>query len=425
MAATLEMLTELSQSIEGFTAKLNEDPGAYVSVLSDLKRIKLGSRTKVNFVPPPQVSSAVEGLLEQLNVPKYKWGRYIGAPITLYDLLLELRDLPESSEKVKSFLEALDKAVASNAIRRGIFVTIITLVGLSPLIFLEGLTTIQSILLGTSTIPAVSLSYTLGTAIITLFPKLLDPFGPEDPTEESFWVRYKRNFFALSGSLIQASTYVLIIAAIATGPVVAAMFVAASFMQVLQEVSSYISHTESEDAFLSRDETAEEKLRGQQDLARYKVDHTLRQYEIMINMVAAAVLTALVAASFIPPLMFPAYVGMGLVFVAKLHFLKSNQIWAKEQLDSDFKNLEAKATLQISGEETKSPSPGFTYAPRKAKSPVSDSKLKPVDEAVVVSEKTEVMGSVESNLVQSPALKDRVKEMKKGPDGGLDNKVSP
>ena len=350
MATTEEQLKALSKNVGDFIGKVNLDPGFYASFAGDLQRLKLESMD----------TDLVRNLLRVLGVGYLHWGHYINSRFTVHELLLELRDKPESKSTVDNLLEAMDKAVKSTAWRKGIFVTVIALIGLSPLFFLGGLTAIQTMLTGASTIPSVSLSYTLGAAIVTLFPRLLDPLAPADPKEESFWIRFKRNFFALSGLFIQASAYVVILAALATGPVVMALFVAASVMQVLHEISSYISHTEPEAEHVGANETPQQTLERNQRHARFKSEHAMKKYEIMINIVAAAALTLLVAASFIPPFMLPAYLAMGLVFIVKRRVLQSNQIRAKEELGSTFASLEAQSTVSALNEN--GPSPDNTYS---------------------------------------------------------------
>ncbi len=350
MATTEEQLKALSENVKKFIDKVTRNPGLYASFSGDLQRLKLKSMEE----------NLVRKLLKELNVGYLQWGRYIRSQYTVHELLLGLRGIKESEETANDLLEAMDKAVKSTAWRKGIFVTVIALIGLSPLFFLGGLTAIQTMLTGASTIPSVSLSYTLGAAIVTLFPRLLDPLAPADPKEESFWIRFKRNFFALSGLFIQASAYVVILAALATGPVVMALFVAASVMQVLHEISSYISHTEPEDEVVGIDETPQQNLERNQMHARFKSEHAMKKYEIMINIVAAAALTLLVAASFIPPFMLPAYLGMGLVFIVKRRVLQSNQIRAKGELESAFALLEAKSTVSALNEN--GASPGNTYS---------------------------------------------------------------
>ena len=174
--------------------------------------------------------------------------------------------------------------------------------------------------------------------------------------EDSIWLRFKHRLFALSSSATNLTAYILILAAAATGPIIATLFVIASFLLVIQELVYLASHPRPKIEQSNQKESLLTLLNANQVHARNELDYDRRKNEIWINLAVAVALTVLVAIwCFVPGgvlLAVPVLATMGIVYLLQHQALQRIEQEAKRQLEEKFKVLEAAYEGAVEAENT-------------------------------------------------------------------------
>lgn len=332
------LLTAMSVDMSALIIKMQTDPVASQSLVEELKK------TSINAMP----EGLIDTLLEKLNVPTAQRGRFQGASISVYNLIMELNALIKPPTELNTFVDELNKTTSIKW-RRRFFIGVLFTAGIFPLVYAQDFSSIMRLMAGVAVIPVVSLAYTLGVMLQTLYPFLPRSEADFQNKTSSFWNRFKHNFFALSGSLIYAVTYALVIAAAATGPVIASLYVVGSFAHVIQEIWALSSHRESKEMLAPVEGTPLNQLHAQQRHARYETEHNQRKREIMINLTVSVLLALLVVAwCFVPGGIFVAVAviaAMGVVYLAQRQALQKNKDFSKIQLEKEFRTLETEYSL--------------------------------------------------------------------------------
>ncbi len=363
MVSLREALIDLSTpySARALVDKLRAEPSEAVSLSYELKTTKINST--------PRIKQAVRQLLDGLNIKPAQQSRYENAPISVDDLIHELRDLPkapsEQAIELDAFVVLVDKSAGLTWRSMLFMVGLVFVAGLLPLIFPVDLTMIQKLLAGALLIPAVSLFYTLGVLVYTLFPHLFFKQIPSELNEEdTVWFRFKHKLFALSGFAMNALGYALFLAAATTGPIIASISVIASFLFVIQEAVYLILHPRSKIEPSTKMESLLTDLNINQVQARHDVNYEKRKNDILINFTVATALAVLVVIwSFVPGgllVTIPVVAAMGMAYLVKYQAGKRNAQEAKGQLEAQFKVLESEYEIAVKAENK--PKKGTTYA---------------------------------------------------------------
>ncbi len=337
MTTVTDILVEMSGDRLALTNKVKAHPFDYKDLIGKMKSTPIDSMT-----------DQINELLDKLAISPAQQGRFKGASISIYDFIIELKDLLKPTDPLNDLVVELNQANDLSSFapwRRNVIIGVWSGVVILALFMAEGLSTIERLVSGAALIPIISMIYALLVTIQTLFPRFLtSAVLPVAAETDSFWKRFKQNFFTLSSNLLKVTTYILVLAAASTAPVIATLFVVVSIMLVYQELWALYHHELKKS--LTADNTPSMQLNAEQLNARYQTEHIRRKREIMINIVVSAALTLLVVAwSFVPGgilVTIPVIACMGLVYLAKSKATQRNAQTAKEQLNDRFNRLELK-----------------------------------------------------------------------------------
>lgn len=247
----------------------------------------------------PALQALIFRILAGLGVPARQCARFYDAPITVYEWLRELQQLTESNrvanERVKQFMRAIERFDRTKQ-RLALAVMIGSVVLLSFLpAFLSsgGMTLVQTVLAASLTLPLGGLLYTIGVAAYSFYQKIKDK-------RLSWKKKFHDNFFLLANLSLNVAAYSLLIAAAAsTTPLAAILFIVASIVNVLKEISNLVqSYLRGKTAMPLGQENSlqsrERELRRQFDMKKSRCAITLEL------LVATLYVGMIVAWMFIP-----------------------------------------------------------------------------------------------------------------------------
>ena len=286
-----------------------------------------------------ELHKLVDTLLCTLKIEERQRSRYLGMHLTVYELLVELRDHNRNNDKLKAFIDIIDdhdrikwaKIFFGSLIAVGIIE-----VSLPILTHLAGLSTIQELIAAAIFAPVLGSIITTAVAIFSLYQTL-------NNKSLSLSHQFQENFFILAHVALKFTAFGLLLTAVTTtSPVVATLFVVAEGINVLREIASLV-HVFIQDR--QRVVTpGSHDLRTLQTEARHQFDFVKRRNKVLIDIAAAVVCAGIVAAwCFVPGGLFVALgagIGLGLVFFAKSLAHHRVEKAIKTQLYHQFEEVE-------------------------------------------------------------------------------------
>ena len=280
-----------------------------------------------------EVNELVKNILKNLHVPQWQWGRYLGASLTVYDFLRELRDYNKiENEKLNEFIELIDEQ--SKLFRARILlsgaVAVATLEIALPFLSTLGISALFA--------PIVGLVYTIGVTLYFIYENISDK-------KIDLFQQIRANLFLVTIAVINFARYgILITAAAMATPIAAILSVVTAALGVLQEVFALIHMVVQDHMKDPLDETREIDLGVLQTEARHQLDYVNRIHSISINLVSAVVSAGIVAVwCFVPGGIFVtigALVGLAVLFAAKYLAQRYNTNTMNARLKSTFDEIE-------------------------------------------------------------------------------------
>ncbi len=293
----------------------------------------------------PELNPYISELLNNLNIDKLLWGRYIGAPITVYQLLKELNQLlDKKNQNLIAFIKQIDRK-RGKAWTSLVLATMLGLVGVEFLVpFMTGVVDlIHQVVVAAVFVPSASLGYTAAVYFYSLYESLSSK--KKVPLSELL----RNNFFELAEAALKITAYSLVLAAVATtgSPLFLVLIIVGTGIQIIKELANFIHLQLKHKPSVKDGDTLPEK----QQKVREACDYLKRRNSLIINIVAAVVITGVVAASFLIPGGFFVAIG-ALVGLVIAHLLKSlahryNERYIAARLISDFEALETKEIARL------------------------------------------------------------------------------
>jgi len=289
----------------------------------------------------PELNPYLSKLLNYLNIDELLWGRYIGAPITVYQLLKELNQLlDKKNQHLVAFIKQIDNK-RGKAWTSLVFAAMLGLVGVEFLVpFMSGVVNlVHQVVVAAVFVPAASIGYTAAVYFYSLYESLTNK--KKVPLTELL----RNNFFELAEAALKVTAYSLVLAAVATtgSPLFLVLIIVGTGIQIIKEVVNFI-HLQVKHKSSAKDH--EYTLPEKQQQAREECDYLKRRNSLIINIVAAVVITGLVAASFLIPggifVAIGALVGLVIVHLLKSQAHRYNERHITARLISDFEALETK-----------------------------------------------------------------------------------
>jgi hypothetical protein len=238
-------------------------------------------------------------------------------------------------------------------------VSLLALTLLFPLfIQSEIITLISQIFTAVLFIPALRIIYNAGCALYSFYASIVD-------THIRLSDRLRNNIFEISGAAIKIAASCLVFVVVATSPIVSILIITATALSVLKEAVGFIQLlVERRKKYL---EESNDPLMREQHLAR--LDNTFRKTrnDLIMNIVAAVLLTAIVAVwTFVPggiPLIASAITAMAVIYITKMVFRFFNEKNKKKELLETFETLETtKREKEVGCNESVEPKENMTYA---------------------------------------------------------------
>lgn len=302
-----------------------------------------------------ETKAIIASILKNLNIPRYKMGRYLNAPLTLYEFLVEVNaQTNKENEKLKEFLvlikkqsrKKLEKIVISGLVGIALFQ-----LSLPFIVHAEALAALQEITAAALFFPAVGIIFTAGVALYSLYKNLYDK-------KMTLYQRFKDNFFLLADSALKFAAYgVLLAAATTVSPVSAILFVAAECLSVLKEVVN-LAHMIFFDKWkLTAAEARNIDLVLQH--TRHQFDFIKRRDSLLINTALAIIMLGIVAAwCFVPGgigVTIGAFAAIALVYLFKYAVHKYHDASIQKRLQQRFGEIEGEYERQQALQEGMQP----------------------------------------------------------------------
>ena len=299
-----------------------------------------------------KINTLILDILINLKIPKKQWGRYIGAQLSVYDFLLELRDYNKAeNSKVTDFIDFIDEqAIFSwkKTIIGSLLLVIFAESGLAVFATKGVITTIQSLMAGTLFVPVVGAIYTTVVAVYSIYENLTDKKTP-------LLHKIHDNLFLLAGTGLKFAAYGLLITAAATTavlPLAAGLFVAAAAVFAIKEIVGLVRMKIQENHTIKIPENA--SLREHQQQARQELEYIKARNDRVIKIAPAVLYVGLIAvSSFVPGGIFvtaAVFLAMAVAYIIEKKAINYNNSVISKQLEHRFETLEQdyndKKTLQ-------------------------------------------------------------------------------
>ncbi len=298
----------------------------------DFYTIKINSDEKIQAL--------VAKILKNLAIPEPQWSRYLGVPMTVNELLVELRDHKVSeNRKIDEFIGLINKQIRMRwkMVIYGSFIIFAAAEASSPFLAANGgLTALQGLIAAAAFVPFMGMLYTTFSAFYSIYQNTMDKKIP-------FIHRMQRNFFLLAQTAIKLAGYSILLAAATTStPVVAALFVAAAAVVVVKEVTSLIRMSFKERHHPVTPDGA--LLQERQVQARHAVDYIKRRNDGLIKTTTALIGVGIVAVSFFVPggifITIGAVVAITALYFVEQAVLNRNKAVMDKRLCDQFKKIE-------------------------------------------------------------------------------------
>ncbi|WP_131796085.1 hypothetical protein [Legionella lansingensis] len=283
----------------------------------------------------PQILAKVKALLNRLNIPPSNWEKYLN--LTLYELLLKLNR--EEHPQISYILKLIDNKTAIRKltlfIYGGTFIFFVASI-LSAPVFAPVLSALGILLTSARGLPVLGLAYTVISSAVIFYQNQVD-------AKRTLLNRIHDNFILLVKSSLNITGYIFwMIAATPMTPLVAGLFVAASAVDVIKEITDL---TQSYSKHKNRPSIHESsQLLIHQTYARNEYGFRKHRNALIINLITSILLLGIMAAwCFLPPaliLTVGSVVAIGVVFGIKCLLHKFNEARVREQLQIELSKIE-------------------------------------------------------------------------------------
>lgn len=286
-----------------------------------------------------EVNKPIKRLIKNALGDKHNsHGRYLNQHITIYDFLVELKESVTDTvkkTKLQQFIQQLDAQKNT----RWYYILLGSLglsAGLMAPFFAFGLTVLQQVLSVNAIIAGGGLIYASAIGIQTLYEHLTN-----ENKSESYYQQFKDNFFALSNIVLNITAWSLMITAAVTTPVISLVFIAADAVLIIKELVSLGYIYLSENPGIQPDSS----FIDQQKQARELSDFETRRHNVWVNLAAAILMTAIIAAwCFAPGGIFVvagvSLAAIGAVYLIKTYAIHENKVRMQGVLRARFTEIE-------------------------------------------------------------------------------------
>lgn len=308
----------------------------------------------------PEVLQAVENVLERLGLPQQQWGRYTGSSLTVHQMLKEVAEhtnkSPENKEKLAQVtsLAKMIKAKSRLSWQKAFLYSLVAVFPVVASIPFGGGGFIAQIVTAALFPPTLGLTGTFGGALYSLYKTTYDKNIP-------VLDKILDNFLVLTGTILKAAAYGLVIATAVTGlPVVGILTVAAAGVGILREGFKLMQMNLKGKA--EQVKTGPENLMSKQQDARFNSDYEKKKKSLWIELSAAVVLTGIAAVSCFGPggsiIVASAAIATVVTYISQWAINKYIEKSAKKELHGNFGRLETedeaeKNALQAQSELSK------------------------------------------------------------------------
>ncbi len=293
----------------------------------------------------PALQAALIDILNAAQIKEKEQGRYKNAPLTVYELLVELNerydgvndpnnDLAIVNAKIKEVIEYIDDKY-SKRYKKISLAGVLVLLGILVADFFCGITPVQELLTITLFFPAIQLATAVGIGFYRIYQTMFDRSLP-------WFNKIRDNFFILAATGFKISAYLLVLTAAVTGtPVVAILTVVAQGLIVFRELFKLIQikYKGRDDLILKG-----EDLEAKQHQARFDSNYEQHKKSLWASLCTALLMTGIVALwCFYPAgiaVTIGAIVSMGVVYAAEWYAKKQIVKNARQELKAEFKRLE-------------------------------------------------------------------------------------
>lgn len=290
-----------------------------------------------------KIIKAINDLLFNLGIPETQWTRYTNSPLSFYDLLIELRDHYKNNEEVKLIINGIDnqhKKKCGELVVLGLEGILTTALFYQKLIDLWRLTKIQEILAGALFAPIVSIVFTVGIGLYSLYQSVKNK-------DQSYTEKLSDNLFLLLGCFLNITSYSLSLsAAVFASTVTPILFVVASVFSIIKETINLVINN-YEINKLNKIST-NLNLSDAHLLIRLKNEKLKHIKSIKINFVHAIAITGIIAAwCFVPGGLLVTGVcvlAMILAYTLKIQYSKKNESLFRVHLGDEFEDYEKKSS---------------------------------------------------------------------------------
>ena len=272
----------------------------------------------------------IQALLKKYAISPDQYGRYLDQKITVYQCLVELNDVVKNDE-LTAFIKSLDEL--QRARWKGmLLVGLLGFVAGAVPLYAFQLTLMQQVLTVATVITGGGFVYSIVVAAYTAYEASL--------ANQSFLKTLWDNFFIVAkNALVIAAWSILLISAVST-PVVAILFVVGDAVLVIQESLRLASMYWSKKPIID----ADSPLSQQQTQAREQTNFESRQYAAIVHLVAAILMTAIIAAWCFTPggwvVAAGSLVAIGALYLTKYYVMRENEKNMKQVMLTRFEALE-------------------------------------------------------------------------------------
>ena len=282
--------------------------------------------------------------MNYLQIPESRWGRYLNTELTVHDWMSEISHYsalvpPPRLRQINDWMDQKNKLVYW---KLGLMGGLVVLAGLVPPVYSVGTSTLVYIFSSLGLVPAAGFFLAVFAFLSTLFPNTFSLFSVSVDEDNTFYDRFKKNFFSLLRFTFNGLAYGFLYAAVTSNPLIGGLFVIAAVAEVVQQAFNWIMHPEPRKKIIATEPL--DRLYEQECNARKRVDYLKQRNTIMINFAEALLYTAIVAFScFVPGgfiITLASIALIGAVMLIKNRVEVSNSHWAETALDRKFKRFE-------------------------------------------------------------------------------------
>lgn len=298
----------------------------------------LNSHFKSILIDDASIHDEIESLLTNLGIPKKQWNKYFGHELTVYDLLLELSQA--GYMQIAQIVRIIDRKekVSRMAIALGIIVPVAfagTILTTPPLE--STLAALQAFFMSTESLPILGMIKTTLFSAYNLYQIFSDKTQPLSN-------RWRDAAFVLIKAAVSYVGYALWMAsAVSMTPVVAALFVASTFLDLgrqvfclVQELAQYRKTPVGDDV---------DDLNINRNHVRHEIGYKKHLNAAIINLVTAVAIVGIMAAWTFAPggivVILASLAALAVVYGVQYLALRHNEHAMRDELQKELRCIEA------------------------------------------------------------------------------------